>query len=106
MFAVFLSPFISFIVVTCTCWQSGGYLSGDGPSNRDDPESKAELENLSLQLDDITAERNYLQKEVQKMKDYVAKMNEKLSDDEVTQIQVREQIYMAFDIKHVLFSGA
>ena len=63
-------------------------MSGDAPSNRDDPESKAEIENLTLQLDDVTAERNYLQKEILKMKDYVAKMNEKLSDDEVTQIQV------------------
>jgi hypothetical protein len=76
------------MAVTCALWQSGGYLSGDAPSNRDDPESKAEIEHLTLQLDDVTSERNYLQKEIQKMKDYVAKMNEKLSDDEVTQIQV------------------
>ena len=36
----------------------------------------------------MTAERNHLLKEVQKMKEYVVKINEKLSDDEVTQIQV------------------
>ncbi len=69
-------------------------MSGDAPSNRDDPEFKAEIENLTLQLDDVTAERNYLQKEIQKMKEYVAKMNEKLSDDEVTQIQVCKQKFI------------
>jgi hypothetical protein len=78
-------------------------LSGDAPSNRDDPESKAELENLTLQLDDVTAERNYLQKEIQKMKDYVAKMNEKLSDDEVTQIQVRgQQLHSFASLRHYI----
>ncbi len=76
-------------------------MSGDAPSNRDDPESKAELENLTLQLDDVTAERNYLQKEIQKMKDYVVKMNEKLSDDEVTQIQVCGQQLHRFGITSV-----
>ena len=80
--------FYFFIVMQTNEMQSGGYLSGDGPSSYEEGGSKLELQALSSQLDEVTAERNHLQKELLRMKDYLAKMNEKFSDDEVLQIQV------------------